>query len=210
MTVKIGISSDTYGNGKTYLAYRLQHHLKHYFINVLVQSFAASLKEIALLQHSNPTFDAVYQAWDGVLNRAEIQKSEIEKFQITYATLQAYRDYPQVYTLFAYEPIKNRKLLQYIGTEIGRSIHPNIWVKQVPLDGDIVIMDDMRFVNEHTWCDFTIRIYGDGESTDTHVSEHQLNDVMHNMYIQKGFTDDDVMHVVNVFMEKYYHVIPFV
>lgn len=49
---------------------------------------------------------------------------------------------------------KGRRALQLLGTEIGRAINPNIWVDRLAqsLHGEVVIIDDLRFKNEYTWC----------------------------------------------------------
>lgn len=54
---------------------------------------------------------------------------------------------------------RGRKLLQLIGTEVGRWYNPNIWVEYLKdhiktgvlgLTSDVIIIDDWRFINEYT------------------------------------------------------------
>ena len=46
---------------------------------------------------------------------------------------------------------KDRKFLQWVGTEWGRNINPNIWVelavKDIPIKGNVYV-SDVRFLNE--------------------------------------------------------------
>lgn len=60
--------------------------------------------------------------------------------------------------------IKPRRLMQYIGTEIGRELDPDIWVKAVKkeaknqLTTSFYFMDDLRFPNEQDFVDVSIAI----------------------------------------------------
>lgn len=71
----------------------------------------------------------------------------------------------RAFTLFPTEEgVKNRKLLQYIGTELGRdSIAKDIWIKDVKqrlvkINPAIVISDDVRFINESETIDIHVAI----------------------------------------------------
>jgi len=57
---------------------------------------------------------------------------------------------------------KGRKLLQLIGTEVGRAYMPDLWIRYLLLEGsvslnkddkykNIIIIDDLRFDNEAQW-----------------------------------------------------------
>lgn len=57
---------------------------------------------------------------------------------------------------------KGRKLLQFIGTEVGRGYDANLWVKyalkrmsatfiDINKENNIVVFDDVRFINEVEW-----------------------------------------------------------
>lgn len=86
----------------------------------------------------------------------------------------AKREYPEV-----------RRILQVVGTEIGRAIDPQIWVNKLanriyrlPADAKVVI-DDVRFINEcnfirHTLGGFVVRL-ADGDQDDSHQSEAEVD-----------------------------------
>jgi len=70
---------------------------------------------------------------------------------------------------------KNRKLLQYIGSEVGReTLGKDTWINAVKLYAknsiwplEFVISDDMRFINESQFVDFHVAI--DTDSTPEYV-----------------------------------------
>jgi hypothetical protein len=85
---------------------------------------------------------------------------------------------------------KGRKLLQVIGTGCGRIYNPDCWVsylvdKYIPslpvYPLDFVIIDDWRFPNERDYIKnnplyevYTIKLYREGNHSDTHPSENSL------------------------------------
>lgn len=81
---------------------------------------------------------------------------------------------------------KDRRFLQIMGTEWGRNVDPNLWVKRVQRKiednpAQVVIIDDLRFKNEIEFCKENgfscIRIRRSGlESNDSHLSENDLSD----------------------------------
>lgn len=114
---------------------------------------------------------------------------------------------------------KNRKLLQYIGTEVGREfVDKDIWIHALQTNAsfyvdskcEVIISDDMRFPNEAEFVDLHIAI--DTESTDeligrylqriqnfpkeytysNHASEQQVLPTPR-YSIPIGFTNDDVL-----------------
>lgn len=77
-----------------------------------------------------------------------------------------------------------RKILQYLGTEVGRNLHPDIWVnsllKSYNPERDIWIIPDVRFPNEANAIKerggILIRIDQPGLPEDNHPSETALDD----------------------------------
>ena len=83
---------------------------------------------------------------------------------------------------------KGRELLQKLGTDLGRTNNPNVWVncvkeivKALQTEYDFVLIPDVRFPNEMDWSDtpfftFTIRVNRqneDGTPYINHLTEEQ-------------------------------------
>lgn len=85
---------------------------------------------------------------------------------------------------------KDRKFLQWVGTEWGRNIQSDVWVnaalRKTPVEGNVFI-SDLRFVNEfealkdNDWvCIKLVRDHPDGrEGTGSteHISEHVIDSI---------------------------------
>jgi hypothetical protein len=50
-----------------------------------------------------------------------------------------------------------RRALELLGTEWGRKLDPDLWVKLVAQEGDVII-PDVRFDNEAKYCDKVVRL----------------------------------------------------
>lgn len=86
---------------------------------------------------------------------------------------------------------RGRKLLQKLGTEVGREYDPEMWAKWVDIEiykesnlgipPTIVVIDDWRFKNEFDYFKkrgynvITVRIDGVEDRRDSHISEHDLD-----------------------------------
>ena len=83
---------------------------------------------------------------------------------------------------------KRRELIQKLGTDLGRTNNPNVWVncvkeivKAFQTEYDFVLIPDVRFPNEMDWSDtpfftFTIRVNRqneDGTPYINHLTEEQ-------------------------------------
>ena len=119
---------------------------------------------------------------------------------------------------FAYEtirqpaPEKDRRLLQYLGTEWGRNIDPNIWLKLAAYEieketfqgNKELVISDIRFCNELEFakCNFwtTIYLMRSNKNTDSHISEHQLNETSGWDYVvpNNGSTDDLINSLLKI------------
>lgn len=130
------------GSGKTACANYLIGHAG--FTRI---SLADGIKEIAAIHQNLPE-----DQWPEALNEwlAETLAPldyPVEKLNDFYeAFMEGFRRYPKV------EPgQKNRGLLQYLGTEAGRSVDRNVWINILkhrvqPIEYPVV--DDVRFPNE--------------------------------------------------------------
>lgn len=104
----------------------------------------------------------------------------------------------------AYEPNnKYRSLLQWYGTDFRRKQDPFYWVKQIYNDiknnpSQIVIIPDVRFINEAAWIKasegFMVKLervgYVDVAINASHVSESQMDGYLYDYEIHVG--DGDV------------------
>ena len=106
----------------------------------------------------------------------------------------------------AIEPwgISPRIMYQRIGTEVGRSLDPNIWVKNAELftkkhPGRTVVISDVRFSNEALWIrnkggvvihisrDKALRIH-----EHNHASEHGMDEKDYDLTIHNNGTLDEL------------------
>ena len=88
-------------------------------------------------------------------------------------------------TLSVAHDLTSRYILQRLGTEVVRSIHPDAWILAAKCridalpDDACIVVDDVRFQNEvdaiHRWGGKVIAIHRDvkpGSNMDVHSSEH--------------------------------------
>ena len=95
-------------------------------------------------------------------------------------------------------------MYQRIGTEVGRSLDPNIWVKNAELftkkhPGRTVVISDVRFSNEALWIrnkggvvihisrDKALRIH-----EHNHASEHGMDEKDYDLTIHNNGTIDEL------------------
>ena len=123
--------------------------------------------------------------------------------QGTYATVKSFASgVKKIAELFGWDGKKDsrgRRLLQLIGTEIGRWYNENIWIEKLLEDVEkesnigippsVVIVDDWRFKNEYQYLVdrsfnvISVRILQNNEPRDTHISERDLDDFNNYDYI---------------------------
>lgn len=139
----VGISGPI-ASGKTTLATKLSHNL-----NGEVGSFASNLKQLCSLQQEQADFWRVYD----LLRDWHICKEDAG--DLTDQVFDAFICYPTI------DGIKNRRLLQVVGTDIFRAYKENFWIDlflQQNKNKPLVFVDDVRFDNEVDILDFHIRI----------------------------------------------------
>lgn len=146
----VGISGPI-ASGKSTLAKQLSAEFNH----SAIIPFAAGVKYLASL-YNNPS--ALYEI-AGYFTTLHISNDVAMK--AAWMIMDAYRKYPTE------DGRKNRQLLQYIGTEVGREfIHKDIWIKDMEWRSfthpdpylDIVFCDDVRFLNESEFVNVHIAI----------------------------------------------------
>lgn len=130
------------GSGKTACADYLVEHAQ--FTRI---SFADGIKEIAEIHQDHPE-----EEWPERLNEwiadvlTPLGYSVEELNQFYEVFLDGFKRHPKV------EPgKKNRALLQYLGTEAGRGVDPQIWIRILKSrlePGKYYVIDDVRFGNE--------------------------------------------------------------
>lgn len=198
--IHIGISGPI-GSGKSTLARQLTQHFSARII-----PFATGVYAIAALEYEVNRLDAI----------AELITSYGATYPVAYVAASMIDAHMKRYPS---EPgIKNRRLLQFIGTEAGRdTIHEDIWVDVVTsiMNAgdmvDVVISDDVRFENEVHAVDLHVRIdTADNECYDNrkaglstqytfsdHASEHGV--VSEPDYtIPACWSDDDLQTLIEI------------
>lgn len=140
------------GLGKSTLAGQLRNELlaSGQVQNVAIVPMASGLKQLAELEQKTVRGIRVYN----LLRNWGIEQDVA--LEATNAVLFAFRQYP------SRKGIKNRKLLQVLGTEVGRDmLGPGFWVALVIRLGagnEVVISDDVRFDNEAETVDLHVAI----------------------------------------------------
>lgn len=107
--------------------------------------------------------------------------------------------------------VSARALLQTLGTEVGRALHPDLWVRHLALrlglDGqpasapvhDRIVLSDVRFKNEAAWLRARggrlIRLYRDtAAGVRPHASELQLLDLACDYVVSNNSMTLDGLH----------------
>jgi len=135
--------------------------------------------------------------------------------------------YTKLYPDNPKEKFTPRKLLQQIGTEIGRSIHPQIWINSmfknyIPIGDNLLegevrkvrkedliypkwIIPDVRFNNEAVAIKerggIIIRVNRDLDTVDTHASEQGVSDSLVDIEIDNNGTIKNLIQEVKTKLE---------
>lgn len=125
------------GSGKTYLATKLAKELPR----TVVISFATALKDICSVQLKYRESE-----WYREVMGRYMLYMHPNPGAMAERTVAAFYQFP-------HDGIKNRTLLQHVGTDVVRADDPDFWVKCVRMlavqaDAEYVISDDVRFTNE--------------------------------------------------------------
>ena len=128
-------------------------------------------------------------------------------FQLTYHQIE---DKEKVIEPWGISP---RKIYQKIGTDICRSIDPNIWVKNAQMFIDInkhrnIVITDCSFSNEALCVrnkdGFVIHIERNNEpiAESKHASENSMVESDYDYNIENTETKEDLYKKIDIFMEK--------
>lgn len=114
----------------------------------------------------------------------------------------------------AIEPwgISPRVMYQHIGTDIGRSLDPNIWIKNAQMfvdnsKGRTVVITDCRFSNEAYWIQnqggIVIQIKRDSKpiTEGKHASENGMKESDYDFTIHNDGTKEDLFNQVDKCMD---------
>ena len=113
-----------------------------------------------------------------------------------------------------------RKMYQHIGTDIGRSLDPNIWVKNAEIFrkkniGHTVVISDVRFTNEAFWIrnkgGVVIRIHRPNKKQikeSSHASEHGMKVGDYDFTIVNDGTIQDLYDKLDLFTDNSIQGIP--
>lgn len=135
-----------------------------------------------------------------------ILDENIEKFES-----EEFKNSPSFLTDKEGHSITNRLFLQLLGTEVGRAIDPDIWVKALfnqYNDQENWIITDVRFPNEADAIKekggLLIKVERDTSYEDTHASEHALDQYdKFDVIIDNNGSLEDLFFKVSEFMHKY-------
>lgn len=117
------------------------------------------------------------------------------------------------------DPLRDRWLLQQLGTELGRKYDPDLWVKQLAKsikdryggyipDFENIVIDDCRFLNEAKWGRdngfIIVRVVGRGYELDpslaNHASEKEQELIEVDYTVDNSGSLDDTMQALwNIF-----------
>lgn len=156
--IHIGISGPI-ASGKSYLAEHLKYIIDTYEYTAVIIPFATGIREIVALEYEQ-------------YRKQLIQRKLFEWGYAYEISARAADDIHNAMIAYPSEPnVKNRRLLQIIGGEIGRdTIDKDIWITRVhqlihryePMP-DFVISDDLRHDNEALAVDVHIGIDAAGD-----------------------------------------------
>jgi len=158
-------------SGKTYTAAVIKAYYERvYGFSVHIASFATGLKELCALSDERMQYgicDRIYAKW------RELGATHIQAEKVTPLTLHAFFQH------VVPTGVKNRTLLQYVGTDIARSLLGEMfWIhyaqdtlKTIP--AKFIIFDDLRFDNELSIIDKYVQI--DLPYSGEHISEKGLS-----------------------------------
>lgn len=241
----IGISGEI-SSGKSTLARAMKNEFERAGFKVQMVSFAQPIKDIVNLFenrfHKVADFRPMARAGMWALTHSSIKDAylwsafEYEMYNYLKNIMQ---DRDSVFKLIdgcsrgfeafpSVEGEKNRKLLQYIGTEVGRAVDPDIWIKQAyehqikNSDAQIFITDDLRFLNERDAVTYGIHIgthtkmakaafmanrqqFSNAYTNDNHASEAYLKTLEEraNIIVDCGFSRQDVDDLVDSLIYMY-------
>lgn len=114
------------------------------------------------------------------------------------------------------EPMTNREFLQILGTEIGRNIDKDIWVKSLFRDygkNSDWIIPDIRFINEaeavRSRGGILIKVERNTGYVDNHASEHALDNYTDFNYIiqNNGSIEDLIFKVEGILLKEKLYII---
>ena len=86
--------------------------------------------------------------------------------------------------------ITAREILQYVGTDIFRKFDNDFWIKAVAENTDNLIIADLRFENELSVIDYSIKVVGGISSLNSfssHASEKELPNELFDLVIHNKF-----------------------
>ncbi len=179
---RVGIAGPI-GSGKSYLAEKLENTILY----AQVLPFAQALKKLCDYPKHGAIFAHIEQ-WEKIYG-VRLPNSVVVHLYDAFIT------YPNV------TGVKNRKLLQYVGTEIMRDWNPNIWIDcaiaMTNPRADVIIHDDVRFANEAAILDYLIEIEDPNPPEETHKSESRewMQARLPDYRLTKGFSRNDVSRV---------------
>lgn len=204
--IHIGISGPI-GVGKSTLANKIKSKASHYGYLAAVISFATGIRELVALEaynHRRAVMAIKLFEWGYDMDKAQLAANLIDQYMIQYPSVVGQ---------------KNRRLLQSIGTEVGRDfLGADTWIYRVQQLArnevlDFLISDDLRFDNEALAVDVHVGItipedrrhiyeervskYGAGYTYSNHASEQSLT-IQPLLTIPIGYNDEELQ---NLFME---------
>lgn len=158
----IGISGPI-ASGKSTLAKQLSQRATDFGYAAHIVPFASGIRELVALESFSggrvPVIASMIAGWGWDNTKAHLAAIMIDEYMTQYPSTPG---------------VKNRRLLQYIGTEVGREfIHTDFWIYRTQQlirqynSGiiDFAFSDDVRFDNEALAVDvhIQIQVYGERE-----------------------------------------------
>lgn len=157
-------------------------------------AFADGVREMALAIDPIVSSWAVLPTWD------ELHEAN-DPWDLDLKTMTA--PLSEVVSEFGWTEAKKdaevRRILQVVGTEVGRSIDPQVWVNKLAAKvyqsrAKLIVVDDVRFPNEANWIRHVaggkvIRLHREGiEPANGHASETEIDriDVDHHVHTGGG------------------------
>ena len=153
-----------------------------------------AIKELSL-PFGDEGFAHTRKIANSIINECGLVLSD-EEVQIALKVAFTNRETGQIY-----EELSPRKFMQLFGTEFGRNIDEDLWVRMVENKYETCVISDVRFWNELFICDAVVLIKRDGSGiAGKHMSEGLAKELNNHPCYNGKFTVIGISRMINCYV----------